>query len=395
MARRWIAALLLCSTVACSNEVSGPTVEAALTLAPVVDGLAFPLFLTAPDRDARLFVVERGGAIRVIQNGELLATPFLDLSGEVSSQGEQGLLCLAFDPDYETSHRFFVSFTDLAGDLVIRSYHLSSDPNVADARSAVERLRVAHPSATHYSGNLAFGPDGFLYVGAGDAGAPGNISETGQDTSDLLGSILRLDVSGPTGYALPADNPFVSTAGARGELWSYGLRNPWRFSFDRATGDLYVGDVGEDRREEVDVAAQVNGAGRGLNFGWQVAEGLTCRQGTDCDRTGFTDPVLDYTHDDGCAVTGGYVYRGTELPSLVGTYFYGDFCGGWVRSFRYVDGQATNLLERLTLAPGGKITSFGQDGFGELYVLTAEGSVSRIVAATTAARVSRTSRSAP
>jgi len=395
MRTRWLAALLLIATVACSNEESGPSVETALALAPVAEGLAFPLFLTAPALDARLFVVERGGLIRVIQNGELLATPFLDVSGEVSDEGEQGLLCLAFDPDYATSGRFFVSFTDLAGDLVVRSYHVSSDPNVADAGSSGERLRVAHPSTTHYSGNLAFGPDGFLYVGAGDAGGPGNISETGQDRSDLLGSILRLDVSGPAGYTLPGDNPFVATAGARGELWSYGLRNPWRFSFDRTTGDLYVADVGEDQREEVDVAAQANGGGRGLNFGWQVAEGLICRQGTDCDRTGFTDPVLDYTHDEGCSITGGYVYRGSELPSLAGTYFYGDFCGGWVRSFRYQDGQATNQLERLELAPGGKITSFGQDGFGELYVITAEGSVSRIVAATSATRASRTSRSAP
>jgi glucose/arabinose dehydrogenase len=386
---------LLLTSLACSDGGSGPTDPVDLTLVPVAGGLEFPVFLTAPREDTRLFVVERGGRIRILRDGQALDTPFLDLSGEVSTVGEQGLLSLAFAPDYASSKRFLVSFTDPDGDLVIRSYLASSDPDVADAGSAIERLRVPHPSPTHYGGHLAFGPDGFLYVGLGDGGGPGSISSTGQDRSDLLGAMLRIDVSSAIGYSVPADNPFIDTVGARDELWSYGLRNPWRFSFDRATGDLYIGDVGEDKREEVDVGRTSDGRGRGLNFGWQVAEGLTCESGSECDRTGFTDPVIDYTHDEGCAVTGGYVYRGRELPSLVGTYFYGDFCGKWVRSFRLANGTVTEATGRPTLATDGNITSFGEDANGELYVLTSSGTVYRIGETTSAARASRTSRSAP
>jgi glucose/arabinose dehydrogenase len=386
--------LLLLGCLACGDD-DGPTTVTALALEEVTAGLDFPLFLTAPAGDERLFVVERGGLIRILRDGEVLATPFLDVSALVSNVGEQGLLCLAFAPQYASSGTFFVSYTDADGDLIVASYRVSSDPDVAEAASAVVRLSVPHPEPTHYGGMLAFGPDGYLYVGSGDGGAPGEFSTTGQDRSDLLGSILRLDVSGDAGYAVPSGNPFVGTAGARPEIWSYGVRNPWRFSFDRATGDLYIGDVGEDQREELNVASAAEGGAKGLNFGWAVAEGLACAQGGTCDRTGFTDPVLDYTHDNGCSITGGYVYRGAALAGLQGTYFFGDFCGGWVQSVRMSNGQVTEDTSWPALDTGGSITSFGEDAAGELYVLTSDGRVSRIVAATSAARASRTSRSAP
>ncbi len=225
-----------------------------------------------------------------------------------------------------------------------------------------------------------FGADGYLYVGRGDGGGGGDPDATGQSRADLLGSILRLDVSGASGYTIPAGNPFTSEAGARGEIWSYGLRNPWRFSFDRATGDLYVADVGQDAWEEVNVVAASNGAGRGTNFGWNVMEGLHCFEpATGCDMGGLTLPVLEYGRGDGCSVTGGFVYRGSAMPALQGTYFYSDYCGGWIRTFRYQGGDATARQET-ALAPDEAVLSFGEDDAGELYVLTA-GSVLRIVPA--------------
>jgi glucose/arabinose dehydrogenase len=187
-------------------------------------------------------------------------------------------------------------------------------------------------------------------------------------------------VSAATGYAIPPSNPFVSVAGRRGELWDLGLRNPWRFSFDRQTGDLYIADVGQSDREEVNVARQLNGGGKGLNYGWAITEGTTCFGGGGCDRTGLTDPVLEYTHASGCSITGGYVYRGTAIPALAGTYFYSDFCGGWVRSFRFVNGVATGQTSWSALDTGRSVVSFGEDAAGELYVLTSDGTVSRIVA---------------
>ncbi|HEX5819728.1 MAG TPA: PQQ-dependent sugar dehydrogenase [Gemmatimonadales bacterium] len=394
MRRLVLAGCLLVSAVACSSG-GDPSSVPDLALQQVATGLDFPLFLTTPPRDDRLFVVERYGRIRIIRDGQLLAEPFLDVSSLISTAGEQGLMGFAFDPAYAANGRFLVSYSEADGDLVVASYRASADADVADASSAVVRLRVPHPEPTHYSGMLAFGPDGHLYVGVGDGGAPGDFAATGQDRSDLLGSILRIDVPGDVGYDIPAGNPYVDSAGIRHEIWSYGVRNPWRFSFDRATGDLYIGDVGEDQREELDVAAAANDGGRGMNFGWSVAEGLTCARGDECDRDGFTDPVLDYTHDDGCSITGGYAYRGRALAGLEGNYFYGDFCGGWVRSVRVVNGRVTQETRWPSLDTGANITSFGEDADGELYVLTADGTVSRIVAATSEAPASRTSRSAP
>jgi glucose/arabinose dehydrogenase len=239
---------------------------------------------------------------------------------------------------------------------------------------------VDQPFDNHNGGQLAFGPDGDLYIGLGDGGSGGDPNGNGQSVATLLGKLLRVNLNGAAPHAVPSDNPFAATAGpaTRGEIWSWGLRNPWRFSFDRATGDLYVGDVGQGAHEEIDVSPAATGAGRGVNFGWNRMEGTHCYPpdpAEACDRTGLTGPVLDYDHPDGCSVTGGYVYRGSGIPALEGTYFYSDYCGGWVRSFRFSGGQATDQRDWPALRPGGSVTSFGQDATGELYILTAEGGV--------------------
>lgn len=369
---------LLLMLAACSSSEQPPPAGPDLALETVATGFDFPLLATAPDGDARLFVVEKGGAVKIVKGGTVLPTSFLDVSSLVSTGSEQGLLGLAFDPQYGANGRFFVSYTNPSGDNVLASYQVSGNPDVADATSGVIRLTVDQPQGNHNGGHVAFGPDGYLYMGIGDGGGAGDPDGHGQDRSDLLGSILRLDVSASTGYAVPASNPFVGMAGMRGELWNWGLRNPWRFSFDRSTGDLYIGDVGQGEREEIDVATASSGGGSGANYGWNIMEGTRCYDASSCDQSGLVLPVLDYTHDDGCSVSGGYVYRGTAIPDLVGTYFYADYCEGWVRSFRYSGGQASEKGAWSDLAPGGKIPGFGEDGMGELYVLAGSG-VYRIV----------------
>jgi len=377
---RWLP-LLLTTLLACSDSTAPG--DLPLALETVATGLEFPLDLASPRGDSRLFVVEKGGRIRIIRNGVVNSQAFLDLSGHVTTGAEQGLLGIAFDPAYASNGRFVVNYTDLNGDTRISAFHVSADPDVADASSESVLLPVAQPFANHNGGQLAFGPDGFLYIGLGDGGSGGDPMGNGQSLATLLGKILRIDLNGGSPYSVPADNPFAATAGPaqRGEIWSYRLRNPWRFSFDRANGDLYIGDVGQNAFEEIDVSPAAAGAGRGLNFGWNRTEGTHCypNAAASCDRTGLTAPVLDYSHDDGCSVAGGYVYRGTAIPSLVGSYFYADYCGGWVRSFRFAGGKATEPQEWSVLSPGGNITSFGQDAAGELYVLTSEGGVYRIV----------------
>ena len=362
-------------------DTTPPAGVPPLTLAPVASGLDFPLYLASPPGDPRLFVVEKGGTIRIIKGGTVLSTPFLDISALVSNGGEQGLLGLAFDPQYPTNHRFFVDYTDVDGNTVVASYVAAAgDPDVADAASVAVRLRVDQPYANHNGGQLAFGPDGYLYVALGDGGSAGDPEGHGQNPRDLLGSLLRLDVSGSTGYTSPASNPHADDASWAPEIWDIGLRNPWRFSFDRATGDLYIADVGQGEREEIDVATAASGGGRGVNYGWAITEGNACYGTSSCDRTGLTAPVLDYRHADGsCSITGGYVYRGSAIATLAGTYFYSDYCSGWVRSFRFADGQATEATTWGSLAPGGHVTSLGEDAAGELYLVTSEGGVYRIV----------------
>ena len=366
---------------ACSGSgPSGPPAGAGVSLQEVVSALSFPLYLTAPPADlARLFVVEKTGGIRIVKDGVLLPDPFLDLSAQISSGSEQGLLGLAFDPDYATTGRFVVHYTDVAGNTLLARYQVSADPDRADPASAQVILTASQPYENHNGGQVTFGPDGFLYLGLGDGGSAGDPGNRSQDLTDLLGSILRIDVRAGDPYTVPADNPFVAQPNARPELWSYGLRNPWRFSFDRATGDLYIADVGQSQSEEIDVSPAAEGGGKGLNYGWNVMEGAGCFNEAGCDQTGLTPPVLEYDHSQGCSITGGYVYRGGAMPALQGHYFYADFCQGWVRSFRYVGGVATEKTSWTTLSPGGSITSFGEDAAGELYILEAEGRVSRIV----------------
>jgi glucose/arabinose dehydrogenase len=377
-------ALWVSSASACDSSDGSPAGPpegtVPLALEPVASGLDFPLYLTAPAGDSRLFIVEKGGAIRVVKDGTLLPAPYLSLAGRVATGAEQGLLGLAFDPGYATNGRFVVHYTDVSGNTVVSLFHVSAgDPDQADPASETILLTVEQPFANHNGGQILFGPDGMLYIGLGDGGGGGDPGGRGQSVTDLLGDILRLDVTSGTAYTVPADNPFVGRSDARPEVWSYGLRNPWRFTFDAATGDLYIADVGQNAWEEVDVATAADGAGRGLNFGWSVTEGRHCYGATGCDQSGLTSPVLEYSHDEGCSITGGFVYRGAAIPELQGHYFYADYCRGWVRSFRLQDGQAVDPQQWSTLAPGGAVPSFGQDAAGEPYVLSAEGEVFRIV----------------
>ena len=350
-----------------------------VALEQVASGLSFPLYLTAPVGDPRLFIVEKGGRIRIVKDGALLPTPFLDISGQVSGGNEQGLLGLAFHPQYATNGRFVVHYTDPAGDTRVSGFRVSGNPDVADPASEVSILTADQPFSNHNGGQVLFGPDGFLYVMLGDGGASGDPGSRAQSLADLLGSILRIDPLEAGGYVVPADNPFTQTAGARPEIWSYGLRNPWRVAFDPSNGDLYIADVGERQWEEVDVSSSADGAGKGLNFGWNIMEGPDCFGGSSCDQEGLQLPVLSYDHGEGCSITGGLVYRGAAIPALQGHYFYSDFCSGWVRSFRYESGSAVDQFQWPTLAPGGGVPSFGEDAAGELYVMSADGAVYRIV----------------
>jgi glucose/arabinose dehydrogenase len=351
-----------------------------VTLRRVAEGLSFPVFVTAPAGDPRLFVVEKTGRVRIVEEERVLPAPFLDLSDEVSNGSEQGLLSLAFHPDYASNGRFFVNYTDRAGDTRIVEFRVSSDADRADPAPVRTILTVDQPFSNHNGGLALFGPDGMLYIGMGDGGSGGDPEENAQNLGTLLGKLLRIDVDGAVPYTVPADNPFVEQAGARGEIWAYGLRNPWRFAFDRESDDLTIADVGQNRFEEVNA---VRGAGRGLNYGWDVMEGNACFEpGEGCDRSGLTLPVVVYDHGDGCSVTGGYVYRGSAISSLRGIYFYSDYCGGFIRSFRFDGSRASDERRWPELEPPGgdrQVTSFGEDAAGELYLTTDGGSVYKIV----------------
>jgi len=367
------------STTETTAATSTTQATTTTTLAPlqgvqfdeVATGFSDPLFVTTAPGGNDLYVVEQGGTIRIIHDGQVEDMPLLDIHGLVTRNGnEQGLLGLAFSPDYPNDPRIFVDYTGSGGTTTLASYQVVD--GVADPGSADVILTQKQPASNHNGGEVMFGPDGYLYVGLGDGGASGDKFGNGQNTDTLLASILRIDVSGPSGYTIPPGNPFASGGGAP-EIWDYGLRNPWRFSFDN--GLLYIGDVGQDHYEEVDVAAADQG---GLNFGWPITEGLHCyKPSRGCDTAGITLPVLEYSHTEGCSITGGYVYRGAAIPELVGGYFYGDYCSGWIRSFHYADGSATDPHQWIDSI--GNITSFGLDADGELLVVTRGGTIYRMV----------------
>lgn len=373
-------ALLLVGCAGCDSSPSDggpPPGPAELRLAEVASGLAGPVYLTAPAGDPRLFVVEQPGRIRVIRDGQLLPAPFLDITAKVGSGGERGLLSVAFHPRYAQNGFFYVNYTDRAGDTRIERYRVSADADRADAASASLVIAIEQPYSNHNGGMVLFGPDGMLYVGMGDGGSGGDPHNHGQDPSTLLGDLLRLDVDRSAPYAIPPGNPFAGETARRPEIWATGLRNPWRFAFDRETGLLYVADVGQGQWEEVNV---VPGTLAGVNYGWRVMEGAHCYGAATCRQEGYTLPVLEYPHPDGCSVTGGIVYRGRAIPAIRGHYFYGDFCAGWIRSFRYAGGQAVDQRS-WELGDVGNILSFGEDGAGEMYVLSSNGRVYRFEAA--------------
>jgi len=367
--------------VACHNPDGPPVPIGSVALQPVSSALDLPLFATAPAGDThRLFVVEQTGRIRILKDDVMLATPFLDLSALISCCSERGLLGLAFHPGYATNGLLYVHYTDGGGNTQVMRYHVSANPDVADPASASPVLSQTQPYSNHNGGMLAFGPDGLLYVGLGDGGSSGDPQSYAQNRSTFLGKILRLDVDHGAPYTVPASNPFVGQAGTLPEIWDLGVRNPWRFSFDRQTGTLYIGDVGQGQVEEIDIEAP--GAG-GHNYGWHDMEGDVCYL-PGCTPTGLTLPVLTYTHSEGCSVTGGYVYRGADVPALAGLYLFADYCDGWVRSFRWAGGNITELTDQPALAPGGPISSFGEDGRGELYVIRygSPGIIYRIISVT-------------
>jgi glucose/arabinose dehydrogenase len=376
-----IAALIATAVAGCSSS-SGPTdpgvIPPAFTLSvrEVAAGLSDPVYVTAPSGDSRLFIVEQLGRIRIVENGQLRAQPFLDITARVSSGGERGLLSVAFHPAYQANGFFFVNFTDLNGNTRVERFSVSADPNVVDAGSSKLILGVAQPFANHNGGLNLFGPDGFLYIGLGDGGSGGDPQGNGQSRATLLGKILRIDVDHGDPYAVPPDNPFVGQQGTRGEIWAFGLRNPWRFAFDRPSGLLFIADVGQNRFEEVDVVQATRG---GVNFGWNTMEGSSCFLTASCNQQGLDLPVVTYDHSNGaCSITGGHVYRGAALPEIAGRYFYSDYCAGFLRSIRYDNGNATEQRS-WDVGSIGSITSFGEDAAGDTYMTSSNGRVYRIV----------------
>lgn len=344
----------------------------------VVEGLDQPDgFAVANDGQNRLFILEQPGRVRIVADGALVEQPFLDITERVGDEGsEQGLLGIAFHPNYSENGRFFLNYTDTSGNTVISEFTVTDDPNVADPDSERLILYVEQPASNHNGGHLVFGPDGYLWIGLGDGGAAGDRFGNAQNPATLLGAMLRIDVDGVDPYGVPADNPFIADTEARNEIWALGLRNPWRYSFDRETGDLYIADVGQGDWEEIHFTPA--GTPGGLNFGWPILEGSACYQSATCATDGLELPVAEYDHAGGnCAVTGGYVYRGSAYPTLWGTYFYADYCSGNFWGLRVGDDGAQ--LQLLFQRSGALFSSFGEDEHGELYILSqATGALYRI-----------------
>jgi cysteine-rich repeat protein len=376
---------------ACAGVVAQP--DARLTTVRIAAGLAQPLHATSPPGDVtRLFVLEQPGRIRLIKNNQLQGTAFLDLRSRVVSGGERGLLGLAFHPQYASNGQFFVDYTTMRGTAllsVVSRFRVTANPDIADQNSEEILLEQDQPAVAHKGGQLTFDAAGYLYIGFGDGGKSAAQQNNAQDGTTWLGKILRIDVDGGTPYAIPADNPFVGPDGVLDEIWAMGLRNPWRFSIDRVTGNTYIADVGDSMREEIDL---VPPGDSGLNFGWCCEEGTLqfarCYRASEtCPASGLVPPLLEYGHEPACSVTGGFVYRGCALPDLRGTYFYSDFCAAFVRSFVYRNGAAEDQHDWTSeIAPGDgltidRVTAFGEDARGELYLCDHGGEVFKIVPA--------------
>jgi uncharacterized protein (TIGR03437 family) len=336
-------------------------------LTQIAGGIAAPTDIqSANDGTGRLFLVQQNGIIRIHRAGAVVSTPFLDIRTKTTGSGERGLLGLAFPPGFVNKQRFFVNYTNPAGDIVLAQYRVGSNRDVADAASETILLTITHPQfSNHNGGQIRFGPDGYLYMAVGDGGSANDPPGNGQNRNVLLGKLLRLDVEGDPGrLRIPADNPFANQANARGEIWAYGLRNPWRFSFDRASGDLWIADVGQDTWEEIDYQSASSRGGE--NYGWNTTEGAHCfRPASGCTMTGLVLPVAEYHQALECSVTGGFVYRGNAIPGLRGTYLYADYCSGKVWGLTR---QGGSWVTRDVLSTGYAITTFGEDEAGELYL---------------------------
>jgi glucose/arabinose dehydrogenase len=366
--------------------ISQATILKSVTVA---SGLNLPVYVTSlPQSAGDLYVLEQhAGLIRIVRNGVVLPRPFLDIHNRVITTGtERGLLGLAFLPDYATNGYFYIDYDDTLGNTVISRFQVTSDPDSADPGSELALLHITQPYPNHKGGMLAFGPnDGYLYIGMGDGGSGGDPENRAQNDNELLGKILRIDVNNGQPYGIPPTNPFVGMPGKRPEIWAKGLRNPWRFSFDRANGNLIIADVGQDLWEEIDFEAASSLGGQ--NFGWRLMEGMHCyNPSVNCDTVGLTMPIYEYGHNIGCAITGGYLYRGGVMPNLDGTYFFADFCANRIWSFRYDGANISDFAERTSeLAPGpgqsiNSISSFGEDSFGELYVVDLnDGEIFRVI----------------
>jgi glucose/arabinose dehydrogenase len=362
-----------CSSGSGQEATGSPlaTPDDGVALRVVAKGFESPLDVTtAGDRTGRLFVTEQGGTIRTVTGGRVDGRAWFDISTQITSGGEQGLLGLAFHPNFPRDPRFFVDYTDMAGDTVVASYRVDTAGNPIYS-SATTLLHIDQPFANHNGGNVVFGPDGYLYIGMGDGGSEGDPMGNGQNTRTLLGKLLRIDVDKTSGlqpYAIPPDNPYADGLKGSPEIWALGLRNPWRFSFDQRAGRLWIGDVGQSDDEEID---RVSVSRAGINYGWNVMEGSSCYESQDCDRKGLTVPVTEYSHDAGCSVTGGYVYRGKTVTSLRNHYVFGDYCSGTIWTV-VADGPSVQRRTVL-LRTHRSISSFGISSNQELYLTDLSG----------------------
>ncbi|MEJ2597871.1 MAG: PQQ-dependent sugar dehydrogenase [Anaerolineales bacterium] len=396
-------AVVIPNQLVLGQPARAPAAFPGISFKVLASGLQAPDYVThAGDNSGRIFIVEQAGVVRIVHNGNLLTKPFLDISDRVQFYREEGLLSLAFPPDYAQKGYFNVYYTRRGEtNNQVSRFHLTNDPNVANPNSEEQILLLNHPGyANHNGGLLVFGPDGYLYIGTGDGGGGGDPNGNAQNPGSLLGKLLRIDTeyawgneaigenllylpillssvqasSAPT-YKIPADNPFVGHSGARPEIWALGLRNPWRYSFDRQTHDLYIADVGQNTWEEVDF--QPASSQGGANYGWNIWEGNHCYSASTCvEPANYSPPVAEYDHSFGCSITGGYVYRGAAHPAMQGTYFYGDYCSARIWGLQFNGSRW--LSEELKSAPG-RITSFGEDQAGELYLTSSNGVIYQVV----------------